>query len=408
MIYGLIPVGGKGTRLGLPFSKEMLPQKGFDYYNPIINHVVEKMKLAGAQQIVFVHGYDFKQDVLRHFNGFEHLHVLQQKLGFANVIRDLYTTQDLQDEDKVLFGLPDSVFDKNPYVEMLEKSGIVCGLFKTNNYSKVDRLDVIHENAFHVKSAKGLNAGDWFWGILKFDGTNIKKMIEDKAFDRHTEIGHILNMYDMNFIHGERYLDLGTWINYNRYLSDNTGFSNVEIEKKYDATHVNIDRFIERFAEHGMTYYDITSKDFYFTLNNPTVEFIRYRESSQDEGAVPDITIKNFNKSQLNRFELSVPLSQEATSHNVKHMLSLLGAKFEFVVEKHCHIFKAAEYTVVMYTFTVHDHEFKIIEVELNTIDFNILCKVEDMLCDIDGFDVTNTIHKSKFQMIKEYYDSAS
>ena len=61
--YGLVPVGGKGLRLSLPFSKEMLPQKNYDYYNPLINHVVEKMLLAGVEIVYFIHGEEFKKDL---------------------------------------------------------------------------------------------------------------------------------------------------------------------------------------------------------------------------------------------------------------------------------------------------------------------------------------------------------
>ena len=78
-IYGLIPIGGKGLRLSVPFSKEMIPQKSFDYYNPIVNHLIEKMELAGAQTIVFVHGLEFKKDVKDFFNKDSYVHILQKK-----------------------------------------------------------------------------------------------------------------------------------------------------------------------------------------------------------------------------------------------------------------------------------------------------------------------------------------
>ena len=55
MIVGLIPVGGKGTRLGLFFPKEMLPQIGFDYYNPLINLTVTNMLETGVEKIYFIH-----------------------------------------------------------------------------------------------------------------------------------------------------------------------------------------------------------------------------------------------------------------------------------------------------------------------------------------------------------------
>ena len=75
MIYGLVPIGGKGTRLGLSFSKEMLPQKGFLYFNPVSNHLVNTMQNAGAEQIVFIHGFEFKKDV---------------KVGFSKVRRSFF------------------------------------------------------------------------------------------------------------------------------------------------------------------------------------------------------------------------------------------------------------------------------------------------------------------------------
>ena len=68
MIYGLVPIGGKGTRLGLTFSKEMLPQKGFLHFNPISNHLVSAMKEAGAEEIIFIHGFEYrKKTVFRMF-----------------------------------------------------------------------------------------------------------------------------------------------------------------------------------------------------------------------------------------------------------------------------------------------------------------------------------------------------
>ena len=231
MIYGLIPVGGKGIRLGLPYSKEMLPQKNFDYFNPLVNHIVEKMKLAGAEKFYFVHGTEFKKDIIEYFNQEIFVHILQENLGFANVILDFYNKSNIVDNDKVIFGLPDSVFEENPFIDLVDKKGIVTGLFVTDIMSRVDRLD-INEKNFQIKTAKSQNNLDIFWGVLKFDGANIKTMIEDGVFDTYTEIGDILNLYEKTHVRCKCYLDLGTWENYNRYLSSTYNFSNVEIEKK--------------------------------------------------------------------------------------------------------------------------------------------------------------------------------
>lgn len=228
MIYGLIPIGGKGMRLGLPYSKEMLPQKNFDYFNPLVNHIVEKMKLAGAEKIYFVHGKEFKKDVQEYFSKENFVHILQDNLGFANVILDFYNKSDIKDDDKVIFGLPDSIFEENPFIELIDKKGIVTGLFVTDSTSCVDRLD-IEERNFQIKTSKSKENLDVFWGILKFDGTNIKTMVEDGVFNLYTEIGDILNLYEKTHVRCKSYLDLGTWKNYNRYISSSYSFSNIEV-----------------------------------------------------------------------------------------------------------------------------------------------------------------------------------
>lgn len=408
MIYGVIPVGGKGTRLGLPYSKEMLPQKNYDHYNPIMNHVVEKMKMAGAKKIVFVHGSEFKRDVLEYFNDLEmHAHIMQDHLGFANVLRDAYNVLVTKDDDQLLFGLPDSVFDDNPFIEMIQKPGIVCGLFTTNSYSKVDRLSVEGQH-FQVKTKKTDQNYEWFWGILKFDAQDVAKMIEDDAFERYSEIGHILNMYKFSVMHGRSYLDLGTWMNYNRYLSNENNFSNIEVERKYDAMNISREEFDKMFSGSDYKMLNITSRDYYFTSDNPNIEFIRYREKGnrENDGSVSDLTMKNFNKSSMNRYELTIPLGDEVTTSDVKQYCHQLGLKFEFDVEKTCSIFDCDTHTLVYYTFYLGYDPINIIEVELKKMDFNILSTIEDQLCEIPGFDIEKTINMSKFQMIKAYYDS--
>ena len=402
MIYGLIPVGGKGIRLGLPYSKEMLPQKNFDYFNPLVNHIVEKMKLAGAEKFYFVHGTEFKKDIIDYFNQEIFVHILQENLGFANVILDFYNKSNIVDNDKVIFGLPDSVFEENPFIDLVDKKGIVTGLFVTDIMSRVDRLD-INEKNFQIKTAKSQNNLDIFWGVLKFDGANIKTMIEDGVFDTYTEIGDILNLYEKTHVRCKCYLDLGTWENYNRYLSSTYNFSNVEIEKKFNAEYIDPEDFINCFKDRGAEYLELTSTDHYHVTSNPNIEFIRYRGNS-NEGTIssPDITIKNYENSQLNRFELVVPLSTNANPHNVMHFLKLMGAEHLFSVSKKCLIFTFNQYTTVYYEFVVNEKLFKIIEIELHTIDFNIFVDLQQQLMSIPGFDPAMTINKSKFQIIKE------
>jgi len=219
MIYGLVPIGGKGTRLGLTFSKEMLPQKGFLHFNPISNHLVSAMKEAGAEEIIFIHGFEFKKDVIGFFNKEFHKHFLQKTEGFSNVLKEIMINISLENSDKILFGMPDTVFRGNPFHEMVTHEGIACALFSTNDSSKVDRL-YQNKQKFAVKQAKSWALQNRFWGLLKFDGINLLNMENTGQFSVHTEIGDILNLHDFACINADDYLDLGTWDNYNDYLKN--------------------------------------------------------------------------------------------------------------------------------------------------------------------------------------------
>ncbi|MEI8055024.1 MAG: hypothetical protein WCH10_03375 [bacterium] len=219
MIYGIVPVGGKGTRLSLPFSKEMLPQKNYNFYNPIANHVVEKMLSAGAGKIVFVHGVELKNEVVEFFSAPHYLHLKQNTTGVTHVLLDFYNNVQLQNDDICFFGFPDTIFDDNPFVEMLKVPSICVGLFTTYEFVKVDRLSA-DKSKFMAKTTKIPENLDLFWGVLKLDGCDIQKFVKDNIFSTHIELGDVLNTCSFRMVEGKRYIDVGTWDGYNRYLSD--------------------------------------------------------------------------------------------------------------------------------------------------------------------------------------------
>lgn len=409
MIIGIIPIGGKGSRLGLPFSKEMLPQKDYGFYNPIANHLVEKMKFAGATKIIFVHGEHLKSDVESYFNEPNfHFHINQKSLGFAQVLKDSYEHISIKDNDQILFGMPDSVFEGNPFIEMLTFDGICAGLFTTLATSKVDRL-VNNEKKFEIKSMKNSNNSKYFWGVVKFQGINIRKFIDDNFFEKSKEIGEILNIYSFNQVLAGKYIDIGTWENYNKYMSRKNLYPNTEIEKKYIVNELEEAFFINKFKNLGDFNYEyIESTDFYFQNDNKNIEFIRYREKSKNSLLPPDITVKNIHPNPLNRYELEIPLSDNIKTESVLSLLKLIGLNFKFKVFKKCHIYTSNDISIVLYSFPLLEKTIKIIEIELFTADFDLFDFYENLLISIPGFNCNNVVNSSKFKLITEALSDTS
>lgn len=53
-LIGLVPAAGSGSRLGLPFPKELFPTLENNIYKPVINYIVDDLIYAGIKHIVFV------------------------------------------------------------------------------------------------------------------------------------------------------------------------------------------------------------------------------------------------------------------------------------------------------------------------------------------------------------------
>ncbi len=412
MIYGLIPVGGKGTRLSIPFSKEMLPQKNYDYYNPIINHLVEKMQIAGADLIYFVHGKKLKSDIVSYFSDSRYVHITQKSLGFSRVLHAFYNSiKEDKSDYKIIFGLPDVYFDGNPFFPLLRESGITCGLFETNDATKVDRL-VNGSETFDVKSIKKDDNSKYFWGVLKFDAKDFKKIIKSTNFRTSTEIGGILNNYkNKTFVQFQKYIDLGTWDNLNLYWSDSNDSKNREIERKYDALKIETKDFNSFFSKRKPLKHSlVNSWDYYFhPPSHRNIEFIRYREKDKEnKDSIPDLTVKSFSgKSAINRYELTVRLSEGNESEDVLNFLQILGVKYAFKVKKECSIFEFEDYTVVIYEILFCGRKIKFIEIELhNSKNLNKLYEVENLLTQIKGFQKENLIKSSKFETLSKIYDT--
>lgn len=218
-IYGIIPIGGKGLRLGLPFPKELLPQKGFDCYKPMVNMTIDKMAEAGVDHVVFIHGEKYKKQFVDLFKGSFFKHIKQEKACPHLMLKDFYVQLKPSDDDKIVFGFGDAVYNGNPYKKMLNTNGVVCGLFYGSDDLNLDRLKNKDDGQFDIKAVKNNHNSPLFWGTLKFDGRDLCEISKLDVVDG--DIGHILNsLNNKTMVSFDDYIDIGSWNGYNKYLKN--------------------------------------------------------------------------------------------------------------------------------------------------------------------------------------------
>jgi choline kinase len=217
MNIGIIPVGGKGERMGMPFAKELLPLAGYSVYTPVISHTVNKMLAAGVQKIIFVHGHMLKQALVDLYP--EHIHICQKVLGFSKALYTcLALSYEMDKKAQIVFGLPDSVYTGNPFNKLLNTPGVVCALFNGADHLKVDRLSLDNSQIFEVKSSKTTNNSVLFWGAFKLPFEDFKQAANMSV--EIPEIGNILNSFHKSYVNMNDYYDLGTWESYNNYVGN--------------------------------------------------------------------------------------------------------------------------------------------------------------------------------------------
>ena len=141
-IIGVVPAAGLATRLQpLPCSKEVVPVGG----KPVIDYLVERMRLAGCTEVRIVTRPE-KRDVVR--RGRE-LGARVVEAYPENVSQSIAQGVPAGSPDvRVLFGFPDTIWEPaDGFSRLLERMDegydVVLGLFRT---SDVRRSDVVTLN----------------------------------------------------------------------------------------------------------------------------------------------------------------------------------------------------------------------------------------------------------------------
>ncbi len=229
---GLIPCAGKGTRLGLPFSKEMFPDIHNDRFRPIIMYTIEAMQLAGIKHLIFTINPN-KKDLIDFLGNGK-----QFDMDFSYCIHpepkslpeSLNEAFHLIKDKRVVFAMPDTVITpKNFVIDSLkehisnEKSLVTLSCFKTDNPTSVSVVEFDGNMITNVIEKPQETNLHWMWGSMVWEpifsqelndfvkNTNPRKGAQELyVSDALHNLINKNSVFAYKFTNGE-YRDLGTY-----------------------------------------------------------------------------------------------------------------------------------------------------------------------------------------------------
>jgi dTDP-glucose pyrophosphorylase len=176
---GIIPSAGIGSRIQpLAFSKELLPvgstrEDGVERPRVVSEYLVERMVLAGARQICFVISPD-KGDIVKYFGagtcGVDICYVVQpEPAGLCDAIFRALPLVD--DDDRVLVGLPDTVWFPADGLSKLGPEPLSFLCFPVERPQLFDAV-VSDEsgNVVEVRVKHEAPGTPWVWGAFAIEG----------------------------------------------------------------------------------------------------------------------------------------------------------------------------------------------------------------------------------------------
>ena len=216
---GIIPAGGTGTRLGLPFPKELFNIGDEEYY-PVVRFSLNCMATAGCEEFILIVN-ETKAELVQYASKWCYqkgaiLHVVyneEGKKGYARGLLDVKNLVRQRYPERLLFCLPDSVYEnEHAFCDLLENGGsCVLGAFHVGNDVRVDR---IHGGKLHTKTVFEQCPSRLMWGILNLHCGYYEQMVSDlESHSECIEIGEVINrLGDVSHVDlHSRYYDLGTW-----------------------------------------------------------------------------------------------------------------------------------------------------------------------------------------------------
>ncbi len=231
-MIGLIPAAGKGSRLGLPFPKELYPIIFNDNYKPVAEFIVDNLVIAGIDHICFVIN-ETKHQLLGYFGTGE-------KFGcrFSYVYQDFQSIKNAQSpglaqaidasfhliNDKVVyFGMPDTIITPKNVFQKLQNSfqkdiDVLLGLFITSTPEKFGMVETDINNIVHKIIDKPKESSlTKMWGCIVW-GPKFSVFLHESVQSGEYDFANILNsainnglIVQSNFFPEGNYIDIGTF-----------------------------------------------------------------------------------------------------------------------------------------------------------------------------------------------------
>jgi glucose-1-phosphate thymidylyltransferase len=212
-VVGIVPAAGYATRLQpLDFSKEVYPIGG----RPVMDYLIERMRAGGCSELRVVTRPE-KRDVAEHARRHRATVIEAHPETLAQSF--LTGLQGLSDDDVVLLGFPDSIWDPvDGYARvlpLLERGWqVALGLFRAHDPRDLTRYEVV---TFDDETGRVADiafkperpSSEWIWGCA------VSRPALLRALEHESEPGHLFgSLARQGVVGGVRlpgtYLDMGT------------------------------------------------------------------------------------------------------------------------------------------------------------------------------------------------------
>jgi dTDP-glucose pyrophosphorylase len=225
-MWGIVPAAGHGSRMQpLAFSKELLPvgsRRDGDRERPraVSEYLVERLVLGGADKLCFVISPG-KSDILEYYGGAVFsasvfYSVQPQAAGLCDAIFRALPL--IADDDRVLVGLPDTIWFPEEALRTLPDDGMSFLLFPVERPELFDAVLLDGDRVLEIQVKRADAGSHWIWGAFKMTGRILRELHALWQARGQTDeyVGTLVNAWMADggvargVCAGEGYVDVGT------------------------------------------------------------------------------------------------------------------------------------------------------------------------------------------------------